>query len=158
MGVINLSVNRYNNMAASTILNSTIAGNRGFKKALVAEFGSFTNTVLAANDGGYDTVGKDVTMNDKKTIFHGVMSFGHCNCPALTDGVDGNQTADPRFKSAGNFHLLSPSSPCINAGDPTAFPDAESAVDLDGRPRMKGEGIDMGCYENPLLGLLLMVR
>lgn len=156
-GIIDFSVNRYNNMAASTVLNSTIAGNRGFKKALVAEFGSFTNTVLAANDGGYDTVGKDVTMSDGKTIVHGVMSFGHCNCPALTDGVDGNQTADPRFKSAGNFHLLN-SSPCINAGDPTAFPSAESAVDLDGRPRMKGEGIDMGCYENPLLGLLLMVR
>ncbi len=40
---------------------------------------------------------------------------------------------------------LSPGSPCINAGDTSAV--SPGAVDLDGRPRVYGDIVDMGAYE-----------
>jgi predicted outer membrane repeat protein len=62
---------------------------------------------------------------------------------------------DPRFVDPenGNFHLL-PDSPAINIGDPNVIDDYDfptndqgQAIDLEGKPRIIHEGIDLGAYE-----------
>jgi hypothetical protein len=59
-----------------------------------------------------------------------------------------NLTSDPLFVSAstGNFSLL-PTSPAIDAGDPTSSATIVGAVDLVGSPRIQGGTIDIGAYE-----------
>jgi predicted outer membrane repeat protein len=69
---------------------------------------------------------------------------------------EGNIDADPCFVELGywaanelwidgDYHLLA-SSPCIDAGDPNYIPEPNE-TDLDGRPRVIGQRIDMGAYE-----------
>ena len=62
---------------------------------------------------------------------------------------------DPRFVDPdnGNFHLL-PDSPAINVGDSNVIEDYDfptndqgQAIDLEGKLRIIGEGIDLGAYE-----------
>jgi len=48
--------------------------------------------------------------------------------------------------SAGNFSLQ-PTSPAINAGDPSTSSFAVGAVDLAGNVRILGRRIDIGAYE-----------
>lgn len=71
-------------------------------------------------------------------------------------------TNDPQLvnKDTGNFRL-SNTSPCINTG--TNFPwmsdpaDGRSK-DLDGRPRLRDGGVDMGCYEHISKGTVFSSR
>ena len=69
---------------------------------------------------------------------------------------EGNIDADPCFVDPGcwdtnevwidgDYHLLT-SSPCIDAGDPNYIA-GPNETDLDGRPRVIGDRIDMGAYE-----------
>lgn len=62
-------------------------------------------------------------------------------------GGSGNITAYPIFSDAanGDFHL-SPGSPCIDAGANGYWLDWPQ-LDLDGRCRLAGGRVDMGCYE-----------
>jgi hypothetical protein len=59
----------------------------------------------------------------------------------------GNMDTDPCFvePADGDYHLLW-SSPCINAGDPS-FTAEPGETDLDGRPRVIADIVDMGVYE-----------
>ena len=59
----------------------------------------------------------------------------------------GNINANPLFvdSAIGDYHLLY-ISPCINAGDP-AYPVGPNETDLDGKPRVIRDRIDMGAYE-----------
>ncbi|MEO0161257.1 MAG: choice-of-anchor Q domain-containing protein, partial [candidate division WOR-3 bacterium] len=59
----------------------------------------------------------------------------------------GNIYGNPQFNSfgwgtEGNYHLKS-GSPGINAGDSLSAP----AIDLEGKSRPQGNGVDIGCYE-----------
>lgn len=66
-------------------------------------------------------------------------------------GSDRNSRfADPRFvdAAANNFHLK-PDSPARNAGDNLGT-QIVGDQDLDGRPRVEGTKIDIGCYETLL--------
>ncbi|HIJ53437.1 MAG TPA: hypothetical protein HPP66_09835 [Planctomycetes bacterium] len=74
-------------------------------------------------------------------------------------GGTSNIGDDPRFVSPGywdagglwiegDYHL-SPTSPCIDAGDPD-YVTGPNETDLDGKPRIVGGRIDMGPYELPL--------
>lgn len=68
------------------------------------------------------------------------------NCIAETAGFPataGNFAADPLFAD-GSFRFSS-ASPCIDAGAVEDWMTA--AVDLDGRPRIVGDGVDIGAYE-----------
>jgi len=58
--------------------------------------------------------------------------------------VSNNLTSNPRFvnMSAGDFHLQG-SSPAIDAGSSVDC----GALDLDGKPRIAGRAVDLGCYE-----------
>lgn len=60
---------------------------------------------------------------------------------------EGNIYGNPRFVrtawgEAGDYHLRS-DSPAINAGTSLFAP----GIDLDGKPRPQGAGVDIGCYE-----------
>jgi hypothetical protein len=59
------------------------------------------------------------------------------------------QNSDPLFtNSAANSYSLSPASPAINAGSNALYPNAATATDLAGNPRLYNNGtIDMGAYE-----------
>jgi hypothetical protein len=60
----------------------------------------------------------------------------------VTQGA-GNQSADPLFASAEDFHL-SAGSPAIEAGLADAL---DGPTDLDGNPRVRGTAPDIGAYE-----------
>lgn len=66
-----------------------------------------------------------------------------CTLPFAMQGV-GNLATNAYFvdAAAGDYNLTTPS-PCINAGD-NAY---ASSFDLDGKARIVGGTVDMGCYE-----------
>ena len=117
--------------------------------------GSTTNCLirnnLSDNTGGgtYESslknciIVNNTSTNGKQNIKDGSASYS-CS-PDLTDGVDGNITNAPLFANvaANDYHLL-PNSPGIDQGS-SALTTAEK--DLDGRSRIIGSEIDMGCYE-----------
>ncbi len=94
----------------------------------------FTNCILW-NDGD------EIWNNDNSsiTITHSDV-FG--NWPG-----QGNIEADPCFVDEANedYHLL-PASPCIDTGDPN-YVAQPNEKDMDGKPRVIGDRIDMGSYE-----------
>ena len=86
-------------------------------------------------------------------------SAGNCN---IQDGVfagsGGNISSDPLFRNSaiGNYTLRT-RSPCVDAGCPLPWMD-ETAVDVYGRPRVRGKGPDIGAAEFPWAGLMIQVR
>ena len=70
-----------------------------------------------------------------------------CTAPAAAGA--GNIAVPPRFAGAANWRLIA-DSPCIDAGH---FDYAVADFDLDGEPRIWGDGVDMGCDEFYLPGL-----
>jgi hypothetical protein len=102
-----------------------------------------TNCILA--DGG-----EEIWNNDDSTI-----SITYSDVQGGWPG-EGNIETDPRFVDSGfwdangvwvdgDYHLL-PGSPCIDAGEPNHQYDPNE-TDLDGKPRIIGNRIDMGAYE-----------
>lgn len=84
------------------------------------------------------------------------------NCITTTVDLNaygaGNQLqADPRFADPArdDWHLR-PRSPCIDAGD--TLPWMLTATDLDRKPRVRHEVIDIGCYEAVRQGTLVLFR
>jgi len=69
---------------------------------------------------------------------------------SATGNDQNSRFTDPRFVDAAsnNFHL-EPDSPARDGGDNLGTP-IIGDQDLDGRPRLKGTKIDIGCYETPL--------
>ena len=69
----------------------------------------------------------------------------HCDVelPSGTYNGTGNISASPLFVAPGSDYHLASGSPCRNAGTSDGAPE----VDLDGKSRPKGAGLDMGCYE-----------
>jgi len=64
--------------------------------------------------------------------------YDHCNF--------GNHNGDPKFVDAANGdYRLRADSPCIDICNVGVW--GEPALDMDGKPRVRGAGVDCGCYE-----------
>jgi len=128
------------------ILNCTIVGNTASVSA-----GGISSSRQA---GGYVTnciVYGNVCQTGGQPVDIDEPGIAYYSCsPDLTDGVNGNITADPLFKNAGegDFRLLS-ASPCRNVG--VVQPWMTGATDLDGQPRLFNKKVDMGCYQSMFL-------
>ena len=83
---------------------------------------------------------------------YGLVQYGLdsiCNGEYLPEGYYNNmKDENPLFvdKQRRDYHLVG-SSPCVNAGTPDVTGLFIPSVDLDGRQRIYGGRIDMGCYE-----------
>jgi hypothetical protein len=110
-------------------------------------------------NGGTLNVSNSIMWNNQpEEIFElnsGVATVSNC---VVDGGFTGNAviTEDPEFTDPSNSDLtLLPGSPCVDAGDETAFGFTIPATDLAGNARVQdgdGDGvavIDMGCYEVP---------
>jgi hypothetical protein len=89
-----------------------------------------------------------------------------CNVEGGWPGL-GNIDADPLFVDADgadnvmatdddDMHLLG-GSPCLDAGDNSAVPPSMT-IDLDGNPRIVNGTVDIGAYEGPNQGLVVIPR
>jgi hypothetical protein len=131
-GYGNLSGDFYN----CTIVNN-IASNAGGGVFFLADQYSYG---LCANSIIYDNEAPS-GMNHYNA---GAYFFSCCTVPSM--GSDCVEEV-PQFREPwrGDYRLAS-SSPCINAADP--FWADLGGLDLDGRPRFLGEGIEIGAYES----------
>lgn len=138
-----------------TVANCTFSGNSG---GMLNDGGypTVTNCTFSGNSGVgvFSRVG-DLTMTNcivwsnsgsEIYIMSGSATVAYCDVEGGWPGT-GNIDADPVFVDAagGDFHL-SPSSPCLDAGDNGAVP-SWLTTDLDGNPRIQGAAVDMGVYE-----------
>jgi len=63
--------------------------------------------------------------------------------------LEGNINEDPHFEGSGDHpYMLSNESPCVNAGTPDTTGLNLPELDLAGNPRIYGDRIDIGVYEN----------
>lgn len=116
------------------IINSTIAANGGgiynYLTSLI-----ITNSIIWANSDGNGS-------------FYNTSGSNYAITSSLVEGGysgTGNIDADPMFLDAVNGDLhLKPSSPAINKGDNAAN---TATTDLDSKPRIYGNIVDMGAYE-----------
>lgn len=72
---------------------------------------------------------------------------------AAADDAKGNFAADLLLTPDATLTLKSP---CLNVGLPLAWTVAD--VDLAGNPRVKGKGVDLGCFEYIPKGFAVLVR
>ncbi len=120
-------------VAAGTaaVVNCTLAGNGGWG---------------VTNAGGSARVVNSIAWSNGAGGFSGCL-VSHSDAPEPQAGP-GNRSGDPLFEFAAtnNYRLLR-GSPCINAGlsDSGWMP---GGTDLDGRPRLRRDGVDMGAYES----------
>ena len=110
--------------------------------------GTVRNCIFSGNEDEFGVL-HDLTI--------GGGTVTHSRSVDLTDGVDGNITADPRLRNpAKGDYRLRQNSPCVNAG---AFaPWMTGATDYLGNPRVFNLKVDMGACENQTGGLVLMVK
>ena len=148
--------------------NCLFADNRGVNNAVRLEKATLDNCTIAGNCGAVTSVWAKAdckiynsilsTVTGEYTIEEGATIERSC-CPALAEGVNGNTAKDPKFKSvARGDYRLKGGSPCIDAGDNSRWDGVVDPVDLDGEPRIRYGIVDMGCYENRRVGLMLFLR
>lgn len=126
------------------------------------ENGTIVTNTAGSGDIGYLPLGSGgiwhhgsgtVTMTNSIVYFNkaptntdigGTLSAGYSCSPDLTDGVDGNLTANPKFRSlsGGDYHLAR--SPCVDHGIIMSW--MTGAVDLEGNRRIVNGLADMGAY------------
>ena len=95
----------------------------------------------------------DFHFGDKQSTKVSEAQVKNC-CLSVTCGSD-CVTDDPCFRSGWRIWAKSP---CRDKGLPTLNDWARGTVDLDGKPRLVGYGVDMGCFENQSGGLQVIVR
>ena len=147
------------------LVNCTVAGNKGVKGGQSkAPCGGVYNAVLV------NTVVSGNTSEGHTTQCATIRAATNSCATVLTDTAKypGCITTDPKFIGTGDHpYALSAKSPCRDMGfydkdDPAwawvTDPDDPRSVDLAGKPRLAGKGLDMGCYEYVLPGFLLLVR
>ena len=158
------------------LINDNRCGRRGgalyCEDSCLPTLGGNTVTLNSAEQGGAIYAQSGSSPTAKNTIFlandaiqggcaykdgSSGVDFSHCRFQAngtqpfypaewYPPGTNDNSIGDPRFLApwVKDYHLL-PSSPCIDAGDDTAV--QAGAMDLDGKQRILGTHVDMGCFE-----------
>ncbi|MCX6376296.1 MAG: right-handed parallel beta-helix repeat-containing protein [Armatimonadetes bacterium] len=129
--------------SAPTITNNTIAGNSAPTGGGIRSWRSspaVSNNIVALNSSGiYQSNGSPVLRNND---VYGNTSYNYSGLSAGT----GDIATDPSFlnRCVGEYHLR-PGSPCIDAGyDPAVI---TNVPDRDGKQRILGAHVDMGCFE-----------
>lgn len=115
----------------ASVVNCTLAGNGGWG---------------VTNSAGAVRVVNSIAWSNAAGGFSGC-TVSYSDAPEYQPGA-GNRSADPLFAFAptNNYRLLR-GSPCINAGS-NDFGWMPAGSDLDGRPRLLRDGVDMGAYES----------
>jgi hypothetical protein len=146
---------------AYDLLNCTLVGNSAATGGGGAEHAVLVNCTVVSNSAsavlGYGG-GADQSELHNCIVYYNNFSAPYtananvsqsgvsycCTLPLLTNGP-GNITNAPLFLNlaSGDFHLQT-NSPCIDSA--TNLPSI-GGVDLDGRPRVVGNRVDMGAYE-----------
>jgi PKD repeat protein len=132
------------NLGGGVVVNSTIASNsavvRGLGAGIYRSGGTITNCIVYGNGG-----------NAPNDNYYGTPSAAWYSCaPELTNAVQGNVTANPRFVDMANGDLhLAAASPCVDTG--TNLPGIVTDMDRRTRP-LAGDSSgllrhDMGAYE-----------
>ena len=133
-------------------VNCVLAGNRSGGDGGGAYYGTLVHCTLtgntASNCGGGAYCG---TLNNSVLYFNQAAQ-GYSNycgstlsfcCTTPQPGGAGNVTNEPLFVATNDFHLAA-GSPCIDAGSVALV---SATNDLDGLPRVRFGGVDMGAYE-----------
>jgi hypothetical protein len=162
----------YNDQSNLTLTNCLFSGNRSaFEGSAMYNHNcspivtncTIVNNDIGAAEGGY---GGAIYNEDSNPTLTNCILWGNARGqitgnPGTVSYSDvqggwagaGNINADPRFVSAGDYHLA-PGSPCIDAGT-NSPPGGLPATDIESNPRVldgNGDGsavADMGAYEAP---------
>ena len=153
----------YGGGASDSILNSCMISGNMANDTGGAHYSTLNNCTITENEAiaywndyweewnggsiggtGYCTLNNCIVWNntaDDSYANHFDCTFAYsCTLP-LPDSGDGNIDNDPHL-TGGN--RLSPGSPCIDTASDTRI---AGLTDLDGKPRLLGEAVDMGAYE-----------
>jgi hypothetical protein len=120
-----------------------------------AEEGKFLNNIFVDTEKAIQTY-LDVDMPINYNYFYNVTDIvcqGE-NClgndigwlELLLDNSRNNNYGDPFFFPYGSTYHLQPTSPCIDAGDPSYVPEPNE-TDIDGQPRIGNGRVDIGADE-----------
>ena len=136
--------------AGATFTNCTFSANVVTQKG-AAIYNYSSHTVDAVNCAFADNVAKDFPA----TKIVGKFAFSHCAGDFEADGVF--TPADFGFKDApgGNYRLRN-DSPLVNAGLTAGW--LRGALDLDGRRRVNGGAVDIGCFETGAGATIFMAQ
>ncbi len=138
--------------ASVKILNCTIAGNR-------ARTCGGVNSSYAIDVAGCIIAGNkalNYAEANTRDAYAGSPAFTNCVSDAVSLGAS-SRVGDLRFKNpALGDYRLSSGSAAINAADASFAP--LPALDLAGKPRLHGSGLDAGCYEFQGGGTAIFVR
>lgn len=152
----------YNVQATSTIINCTLLGNSssgvgiggggGIMCAGILNHTVVSNCIIWGNLSAIGAPGLDSVYDAVTTVFYSEVQ----DLPNPAPDGSGNFSADPLFVDSANGDFrLSALSPCINMGrsdmvvSPPFLMDPTNTfiIDLDGKPRLVGDTVDLGAYE-----------
>ncbi|NLF86277.1 MAG: hypothetical protein GX571_09255, partial [Lentisphaerae bacterium] len=147
----------WGNQPGTIYENSTIWSNRA---SVVVGLGMDSNQTTFRNT----IIGECYTVNGsaqiRPCVVNGALRFYNCdllytNGLNFASGVNVNTlSTDPLFNSK---LLLKAASPCIDAGVDQSW--MAWATDLYGNPRIRGDHVDIGCYEHQLeVGTVLLLK
>ena len=151
----------------ATLENATIVGCEAFGRSSGKT--AATGGVLLIGSGGTPTV-RNVLLQDNISTLEGgvedVYDLGSPSSPRITysrsaelTSGEGNVTAVVPFRRKGSWPCCPRSTACvINAGYTSEWTRVTGATDIRGNPRILNGIPDIGCYETPLQGLMLLVR
>ena len=138
--------------AGTVLTNCTIVGNMATRGSALSCYNNVTylRNCIVANNGTqpenqiYRSNGNIIHTNN---LLKGSGGSSAWNGNFGTDN-GGNIDSDPLFTDPANEdYTLQGSSPAINAGVTAHYLNAAAAEDLAGNPRLAGDAIDMGAYE-----------